>query len=515
MTFLVGKPLDWAITATAGSGFLLFGYDQGVMSGLLTGDAFTRMFPEIDTNKDGSSSLQGTVVAIYEIGCFFGAIFCLMWGEALGRRKCIMLGCIILSIGAALQASAYGIPQMIVGRIVAGLGNGMNTSTIPVWHSELMNAHDRGRGLAIELAINIFGVMLAYWTDYGMSFVLNESQFRFPLALQILFALVTLAGILALPESPRWLVAHDRHDEAREILWAVNKNAKQITKDDAGISRNLAEIQHAIREEREAAQTSSFKAMFKNGDQKFLYRTLLGIGGQFMQQLSGINLITYYAPVIFQKSVGMSQRMSLLLAGFNGIAYFFSSLIPIWIIDRLGRRKLMLFAAAGQCACMAILAGTVSDGSTQAGIFAIVMLFLFNFFFAVGLLAIPWLLPAEYAPLAIRTRAAALATASNWIFTFLVVEITPVSINSIGWKTYVYFGVFNFCFIPMIYFLYPETRFLSLEQIDKLFTGDKVKLHWDNSMGVPGDAPAKGLDVETAGVEHEEKTLSEHKSESQ
>lgn len=95
----------------------------------------------------------------------------------------------------------------------------------------------------------------------------------------------------------------------------------------------------------------------------------------------------------------------------------------------------MLFAAGGQCACMAALAGTVADGSKDAGIVAIVMLFLFNFFFAVGLLAIPWLLPAEYAPMAIRTRAAALATASNWIFTFLVVEITPVSINSIGKMT--------------------------------------------------------------------------------
>ena len=132
MTILVGKPLDWAITATAGSGFLLFGYDQGVMSGLLTGTAFTNTFPEINTTEggNGSSSLQGTVVAIYEIGCFFGAIFCLVFGEYFGRRKCIMMGCVVLSIGAALQASAFGIPQMIVGRIVAGLGNGMNTSTI-------------------------------------------------------------------------------------------------------------------------------------------------------------------------------------------------------------------------------------------------------------------------------------------------------------------------------------------------------------------------------------------------
>ncbi|OBT85653.1 hypothetical protein VE02_05802 [Pseudogymnoascus sp. 03VT05] len=394
-----------------------------------------------------------------------------------------MLGCIVLSIGAALQASAYTIPHMIVGRIVAGLGNGINTSTIPVWHSELMQAKKRGKGLAIELAINIFGVMTAYWVDYGFSYVNSAAQFRVPLALQIVFAFVTFAGILFLPESPRWLIAHERHSEARHILWALEMDPNSIIESDPAINKQISEIQNAVNEERAATEGRSKTALLKNGPQKFRHRVLLGIGGQFMQQLSGINLITYYAPVIFENSVKLSHNLALLLAGFNGVAYFFSSLIPIWIIDRLGRRKLMLFAAAGQCACMAILAGTVSSGTKAGGVVAIVMLFLFNFFFAVGLLAIPWLLPAEYAPLAIRTRAASLATASNWIFTFLVVEITPVSINSIGWKTYIYFAVFNFFFIPLIWFFYPETQNLSLEQIDKLFTGEKVIIHWHPSMG--------------------------------
>ncbi|KXT15256.1 hypothetical protein AC579_4849 [Pseudocercospora musae] len=450
---LSGRLLNWAITAVAGSGFLLFGYDQGVMSGLLTGTAFTTQFPDIDTTDTGS--------------------------ERLGRRKCIWLGCVVLSIGAALQASAYAIPQMIVGRIVAGLGNGINTSTIPVWHSELMKAEKRGKGLSIELAINIFGVMTAYWVDYGMSFVDNEAQFRFPLALQILFAVVTFTGLLFLPESPRWFIAHDRFEEARDVLSRIRIESDA----EDSVSADLAKIHHAIEEEREAAAGNNFRALIKDGGQRFRYRTLLGIGGQFMQQLSGINLITYYAPVIFQQSVGLSHSLSLLLAGFNGVAYFFSSLPPIWILDRLGRRKLMLFACTGQACCMAILAGTVYANATAPGIVATVMLFLFNFFFAIGLLAIPWLLPAEYAPLAIRTKAASLASASNWIFTFLVVEITPVSISSIGYKTYIYFAIFNALFLPLIYLFYPETRNLSLEQIDRLFTGPKVVMHIRDAVG--------------------------------
>jgi hypothetical protein len=156
-----------------------------------------------------------------------------------------------------------------------------------------MKANDRGKGLCIELAINIFGVMLAYWVDYGMSFVSNDAQFRFPLALQILFAIVTFFGILLLPESPRWLIAHDRIEEAKHILWAVERNARELDPDDEGLKRDLLGIMHTVQEERAAQAGGSFKTMLKNGEQKFLYRTLLGIGGQFMQQLSGINLITY------------------------------------------------------------------------------------------------------------------------------------------------------------------------------------------------------------------------------
>lgn len=394
---LVGRPLNVAITVTSSFGFMLFGYDQGVMSGLLTGPAFTRTFPSINTLKNpGNATLQGSVVAIYDVGCFFGAIITLFIGEILGRRKTILIGCTVMIVGAILQTSSSTIAQLIVGRIVAGLGNGLNTSTIPVWHSELSKASSRGRGICIELAVNIFGIVIAYWLDYGMSYVNTDAQFRFPLAFQMLYAILTIAGVLFLPESPRWLVAHDRVDEAQQVLWSLQRDAKSLDVYDARVGKELQEIRHAIDEERRAAATTGWMTLLRNGTQKFRYRTLLGIGGQFIQQLGGINLITYYAPVIFQQSVGLPHNTSLLLGGCLGIVFWLSSLIPIFIIDKLGRRKLMIFACVGQTVCMAILAGTVSNGNKQSGIAASVMLFLFDFFFGVGLL-VSCLIPPKFA----------------------------------------------------------------------------------------------------------------------
>ncbi|KAK7051554.1 hypothetical protein VNI00_004533 [Paramarasmius palmivorus] len=469
-TFLINRvSAVWllrAITIACGSGFMLFGYDQGVLGGLLTGTPFQAQFPALTTN----STLQGATVAIYEIGCAFGALGIFFWGEKLGRRRGIIYGMVILSIGAILQFMSYGLAQMIVGRIVTGLGNGMTTSTIPVWHSETSMSHNRGRNVCIELGVNIFGVMLAYWVDYGLRNNETGYQWRLPLALQVVFAVVTIFFVCFLPESPRWLANQGRVEEAREVIFMLETLEGDAREKATDV--RLESILEAIRVER-AAGTSSFKDCFRNGEQRFLHRVLLGCGSQMMQQVSGINLITYYAPVIFQKSVGLSRDRSLLLSGFNGLAYFVSSLVPIPLIERLGRRKLMLFGAVGMSICMALLAAMTEDTENFAkGVVASVCLFLFNFFFSVGWLAIPWLYPAEIAPLQIRAKAAALSTATNWLFTFLVVMITPVAIDSIAWKTYIVWACTNFVFVPITYFFYVETTGQTLEDIDLLFEGE-------------------------------------------
>jgi len=209
-----------------------------------------------------------------------------------------MLGCTVLSVGAAIQTASFGIPQLIVGRIVTGLGTGMNTSTVPMWHSETTKAHNRGRALGIELAVNIFGVMLSYWVSYGMSFVNSPAQFRLPLALQIVFAIGTIILIQFCPESPRWLLKHGKEDQALAVLEQLSVHTDDVCAVQADaefleIKSALVAEEAAMVRNKDGQPMSAVRACFTNGKERYFHRVMLGVGSQFMQQLCGINLITY------------------------------------------------------------------------------------------------------------------------------------------------------------------------------------------------------------------------------
>lgn len=164
----------------------------------------------------------------------------------------------------------------------------------------------------------------------------------------------------------------------------------------------------------------------------------------------------YYAPYIFEKSVGFSVRLSSLMSGFLSLVYWLSTLIPIFIIDRIGRRPLLLGGLAGMAIGMYVLAGTTSIVAFAPGVVATVALFLYDICFGVGWIPGPWLLTPEYAPLITRSQSTAFATSATWLFTFVVGMLTPPAINNIGWRTYLIFGSLNVAFIPIIYFFYPE-----------------------------------------------------------
>lgn len=443
------------------------------MGGILTLPVFLQQFPEIDPDAGPDSATrsthQGIAVASYNLGCFIGAVITIFIGNPLGRKKMIMLGTSVMLIGAILQASAFTLDHFIIGRIITGLGNGGNTSTVPTWQSETSHAHKRGKLVMVEGALITGGIMISYWIDLGLSFAPGSVAWRFPLAFQIVFCIFILAFIWALPESPRWLILKGREDEAREVLAALN----DVDVKDKVINSEFNEIKDTVLE----MSKGSFADLFTMTKDRNLHRTLLAYINQMFQQISGINLITYYAAVIYSK-LGMSSFMARLLAALNGTEYFLASWPAVFLVERVGRRKLMLFGAAGQAATMAILAGVNSESERDsnnkaAAIAGIVFLFVFNSFFAVGWLGMTWLYPAEIVPLRIRAPANALSTSGNWIFNFMVVMITPVAFDTIGYQTYIIFAVINAFMVPSVYFFYPETAYRSLEEMDSIF--HKVK----------------------------------------
>ncbi|EIW72337.1 hypothetical protein TREMEDRAFT_21790, partial [Tremella mesenterica DSM 1558] len=447
---------------------ILFGYDQGVMGGFLTSPPFERTFPSI---SNGNATLQGFTVAVYEIGCAIGALSVIMGGDRFGRRVTVMVGQVILSIGAIVQFTSYTLAQLIVGRIITGVGNGMAVAVLPTWNGECAQEHNRGKLVLWQLNVNILGICIAYWVDYGVNkssaTANNDWSWRFPLSLQIVFAAMTVILALFLPDSPRALIKKGRIAEARDVVDMLSTEADPIEREEY-TNRTMLLIETALAEEAET--DASWHDIFTQGHQRFLQRMLLAIMALCMLQISGINLITYYAPVLFQNTIGLNRDTSLLVSGFNGLEYWLATFIPIPLIDRVGRRPLMLFAAIGQCLTMAVLAGTIAyPNSKGAGYVATVMLFVFNTFFAIGFDGIPFLLPVEVTPLQTRAKSVSIATGCFWLCNFFVVMISPVLISNIKFGTYILWCGTNFVFIPMIYLLVPETANAALEDIDVLF----------------------------------------------
>jgi MFS family permease len=196
----------------------------------------------------------------------------------LGRKKTIFIGSAIMIVGAILQTASYGLAQLIVGRWITGLGNGMNTSTVPTWQSETSKPHRRGQMVMIEGSMIVFGVMLSYWLDLGFSFLEPSSiAWRFPIAFQIILALFILVMIPGLPESPRWLVLKGREDEALEVLAALS----DLPPDDRRIQAELQAVKDVTLE----MSRGGFRDCFKMNKNRNFHRTVLAYVNQMFQQV--------------------------------------------------------------------------------------------------------------------------------------------------------------------------------------------------------------------------------------
>ncbi|OAA56723.1 MFS sugar transporter [Niveomyces insectorum RCEF 264] len=468
---LRGGWLTFWITVACSTDMSLFGYDQGVFSGVVISDDYLAVH-----NLAGKTNLSSIITSIYAIGCTLGAIVAFTVGERMGRRKTILVGTTIMAIGAILQASSFSVPHMMVGRIVSGIGNGVNTATAPVWQTETSSMKWRGKLVVLEMAMNIFGYMTVNWINYGLSFAGGAIAWRLPLALQMVFILVLYATVPWLPESPRWLIAHGRLEDAVQILADIDDRAV----DDPYIVAERKEIVYSVQYEIEnAVRWRDLLRGRTHKGTKTIRRLVLGAASQGLQQFGGINVMSYYMPTLLITSVGLTNSMARLITACAAIAYLFASIAAAPLVERFGRRIMMVVSTTIQFFCFLLMTVLLyfneKAGYAHASAVAkasVPFFFIYLMGFGLGMLGIPWLYPTEINSLPMRTKGAAVATAMDWLTNFIVVEITPVGITNLGWRFYIIFTVLNAAFLPILYLFFPETSDRTLEDLDAFYRED-------------------------------------------
>ncbi|QLI74408.1 Sugar transporter STL1 [Metarhizium brunneum] len=457
-----GRALHWAVTAASCQAFLLLGYDQGVMSGLIGADnQFGKQFNHPD------AGLQGTLTSIYDIGCAVGCLFAFFCGHRIGRRRMIMAGGTIMIVGTVILGSSYSVAQFIVGRIVTGVGNGINSSTVPAYQSEMALSKHRGRLLSAQGTVTIVGLCIAYWMDYGLSFVQSPIQWRLPISFQSFFAICLVLQMIPLPETPRWLCEQDRREDAVKVLTRLQPDAGAPGAAQS-LRQSLLEIETAIAIE-SAGGPFHYRELFTRGKIQNLRRMILCGLVNVQQQFTGANMINYYAPVVYQNVMHLSRNTSLILGGCTAIVYLIGSFIPLWSMDRIGRRLSLMVSAAGLSFCFVMVSILLSIGTQRCAYAATSFVFIFQLFLGIGYLPVPWFYPSEVTTTRIRARGQAFAGFVNWMCVFIVVQITPIAIDNIDWRTFIIFACLCASWIPMVYFFFPETSGLELEDVDHLF----------------------------------------------
>ena len=513
MAIFKGKTLRLAqallIVAPA---FIVFGYNQSGLGPLATLQSWVSVFPEIDTiNTEGSilarnSTSKGAVIASFQLGALVGALSCTAIGERFGRRKTIFLGAILTIIGQALQTAAYGLPQFVVGRVILGLGVGQWSVAVPVWQSECTSAKHRGQHVVVDGICICLGYALCNWIDFGLSKVDGSLQWRIPLVVSFFFSLIVLFSVFLLPESPRWLVRVGRIEDATQSLAAY----KGVSPEEESVRIEIAGIETSLEITVDSAKLSDLFNPNKEDPERLLYRFCLCVALQFFQQMCGGNLISTYVSTIFEENLHMDSDLARILSSCAMTWKFLCSFIAFFAIDRLGRRKIFMISGTGMAVCMMVLSITNSfENNHTASVVSAVFIFLFNSFYPVGFLGGNFLYCTEVAPVRLRVAMSAISTANHWLWNFVVVMITPVALETIGYRYYIVYTVISALIPISVYLFYPETMNRNLEALNHVFrdaptTWDIVSMARHLPQGEAAEVDVWMKNEEKGGIEQRE-----------
>lgn len=487
----------YLICAFASFGGIFFGYDSGYINGVTASGVFIDLI-EGGARDELTGSHLSLITSILSAGTFFGAIIAGDVADFIGRKWTVIIGCLIYIFGVIIQmvtgvgGDALGI--IVAGRLIAGIGVGFESAIVILYMSEICPKKVRGALVAgYQFCITI-GLLLASCVNYAVRNRTDQSEYRIPIGIQFAWGVILGGGLLFLPDSPRYFVKRGRVEQARSSLARLRGQPG----DSEYIEAELAEIVANEEYERSIIPAGSWANGWANcfkgsvfQSNSNLRKTILGTSLQMMQQWTGVNFIFYYSTP-FLSSTGAISNTFLISLIFT-LVNVCSTPISFYTVEKFGRRPLLVWGAFGMLICqflVAIIGVTVGFNKTYeipnpdggdpltrainvpAVNAQIAFIAIFIFFFASTWGPGAWILIGEIFPLPIRSRGVALSTASNWLWNTIIAVITPYMVNTDegDLKSSVFFvwGGLCTCAFVYSYFLVPETKGLSLEQVDQM-----------------------------------------------
>ncbi|KFH44619.1 Quinate permease-like protein [Hapsidospora chrysogenum ATCC 11550] len=480
------------IAAFACIGGVLYGYNQGMFSGILAMPSFGKHMGGYIDNP----TQKGWLTAILELGAWLGAVLSGFVAEVFSRKYGVLIATAFFVLGVIVQVTsiAGGHEAILAGRFITGMGVGSLSMIVPLYNSECAPPEVRGALVALQQLAITFGIMISFWIDYGTNYIggttvetQSDAAWLVPICVQLGPAVILFVGMLWMPFSPRWLLHHGREEEARTVL----ANLRDLAPDHELIELEFLEIKaqslfekRSIAEQfphlREQTAWNIFKlqfvaiaGLFKT--KAMFKRVIVATVTMFFQQWTAINAVLYYAPQIFGQLGLSSTTVSLLATGVVGVVMFIATIPAVLWIDRVGRKPVLVVGAIGMAACHFIIAVILARNIDRfheqpaAGWAAVCMVWLFVVHFGYSWGPCAWIIIAEVWPLSTRPYGVSLGASSNWMNNFIIGQITPDLLTKINYGTYVLFGIITTMGAGFIWFFVPETKRLSLEEMDLIF----------------------------------------------
>jgi MFS transporter, SP family, arabinose:H+ symporter len=428
-------------TLTGALGGLLFGFDTVVISGAI--DALVRLYGL-------SAQGKGWTVAIALIGTVVGALGAGVVGQKLGGRETLRITAVLYVISAVGSALAWSWPVLMVFRFVGGLGIGASSVLGPVYIAELAPAKWRGRLVGTFQFNVVLGILLAYVSNYGIRTLhLGAAEWRWQVGVAALPAFGFLVLLFGIPRSPRWSASRDQIEDALAVLKLMGEPDPEA---------ELADIREALRQEHASAHEPVFRW-------KYRYPLFLAISIGAFNQLAGINAILYYLPNIFA-SAGFSQisgDQQAIAIGFTNLIF---TMVGMSVIDKLGRKTLLLIGAAGTAGCLGGVAWLFSTHSHPGALVWVLVTYIA--FFALSQGAVIWVYIGEVFPNSVRSKGQGVGNASHWIMNTIIALEFPVVVHFLNTETpFVFFAVMTVVQFVVVLFTYPETKGQTLEALQR------------------------------------------------